>query len=119
MSKTNTDIENKKCLTNNITTKEYLSLRIDSLERLVEEKFFSQEKAFELRNKENEIHFSNLNHSEQRKDDELRSIQTNYLPRELYESKHNEIVFKIEALQKIVYIGVGIAIVIEIILKLF
>ncbi len=49
--------------------------------------------------------------------DRLRDIQATYLPRELYEAGHRELTTKIESLQKMVFIGLGIILAVEALLR--
>jgi len=47
----------------------------------------------------------------------LRQMQSTYLPRESYEIAHRELVNKIEIVQKICFIGIGVAIAVEFLLS--
>jgi hypothetical protein len=49
----------------------------------------------------------------------LREMQETYLPRESYEYAHRELNAKIEALSRLVYIGLGIVMCFEIFMKFF
>jgi len=85
---------------------------INHLKELMCLKIESNEKALELQAKEYERRLENLNHEAER----LRSMASTYLPRELYEAKNKEIEIKIESLQKIVSIGIGVLLTLQFIL---
>ena len=78
-------------------------------------KFELQERALTLQAEEYRRRLSDLNNEAER----LRVMQTTYLPREVYESNHSGVVNKIEALEKIVFVGLGIAITLQFVLHFF
>src|ERR1700674_1784357 len=71
---------------NNISLREYLTLRIDSIEKLIEERFAQSQKALDLESKEVSRRLENLNGEASR----LREMQATYVPRELFELQINK-----------------------------
>ena len=70
------------------------------------------EKALELQAREYMRRLDDLNHEAER----LRIMQTTYLPREIYITQHNVVERKIEEIQKLVYIGAGVIMVLQVVL---
>jgi hypothetical protein len=71
--------------------------------------------ALALATKETERRLSDLNHEAER----LKSMQITYLPRESFELAHNLLVSRIDSLSKLVYIGLGICVTLEVLLQIF
>jgi thiosulfate reductase cytochrome b subunit len=69
--------------------------------------------ALELQAKDYERRLSTLNAEVER----LRELQTRFIPRDVYDTNHRDLINKYDALEKMVYIGVGAVAVIELALK--
>lgn len=87
---------------------------LEHLKEIMELRFNLNDKALELQAKETERRLENLNHEAE----QLKSMQSTYMPREVYEAKHKELTAQINSISKLVYIGVGIAVVSEIVIGL-
>ena len=88
---------------------------INHLKELLEVKLESAEKALTLQAKEYERRLADLNGEAAR----LMEMQSKYLPRETYEIQHRELQSKIETNQKLIFIGMGIVLAIEFILRVW
>jgi len=75
--------------------KELLINKICALEKLTNEQFEALETARDLQAQEYARRLDLLNHEA----DRLRSMQATYLPREVYESQHDELADKVDNLQ--------------------
>ncbi len=75
--------------------KELLCFKISALEKLMNEKFDSADDARILQAKEYERRLTALNHEA----DQLKSMQSTYLPRESYDIAHKELNKKVDILQ--------------------
>ena len=84
-----------------------------TLREFIEEKFKNADKALELQAKETERRLELLNGEAER----LRTMQATYLPREVFEVCCKEMATKTESLQKLVYIGIGIVLVLQVVVK--
>lgn len=86
---------------------------INYLKEITELKFKEAEKALEIKSKETERRLDLLNGEAER----LRTMQVTYLPRELYDANYKELTSKIEWLQKMVYLGIGGILVLQLVLR--
>ena len=84
-----------------------------SLRDFVEEKFKALEKATDLADANLKIRLDNLNEWRGQNRDE----RACYLTRSEYEAKHLLLEQKIESVQKMLYIGLGIFLVVEVLLR--
>ena len=82
---------------------------------VLHEQIKSSDKSLLIQAKEYERRLESLNHEAER----LRVMQATYLPREVYETHHKELKNKIEALQKLVFVGMGFLLCLELALKIF
>ena len=83
------------------------------LRELLEEKQKSTERALELQAKEYERRLHDLNDAAEEK----KHLLSTLLPRETYEKDQLLLNLKVDTLQKILWIGVGICLVVEILFK--
>jgi len=86
---------------------------IDKKIAILEEKLIASREATVLQAKEYERRLEALNgeaHS-------LKEMQEKYLPRETYAVEHQRLMDKMEAVQKLLYIGLGGGLMIELFLK--
>lgn len=88
---------------------------LNHLKELMEMKLESNERALELQAKEYERRLADLNGEA----DRLRNMQSTYLPRELCDSKYNLLRNKVESLEKLVYVGLGGVLVLQMLLHFF
>ena len=86
---------------------------VKHLREIVDIKFEENEKALKIQAQEYERRLEALNGEAER----LRQMQTTYLPRELYSIEHKELVKKIDNLQMIVYVGMGILLTVQFVLR--
>lgn len=86
---------------------------IEHLKELMNERFLSSDKALDLHSKEVERRLTLLNGEAGR----LKEMQSTYLPREIHDANLKELGSKIEWLQKMVYIGIGGILVLQLVLK--
>ena len=106
-------MNHKNDINGKVSLKDFLIQRIDLLEKLEDERFEKTNTALELQAKEYERRLNSLNGEAER----LRYMQSTYMPREVYESKHNELTTKIEGVQKITFIGIGLVLAVEFFLQ--
>lgn len=90
-----------------------MSFESKHLKEIMDLKFQNADIALKLQAKETERRLDNLNGEAER----LRNIQATYLPREVYEANQKELNSKLESLSRIVYIGIGGVLVLQIVLK--
>ena len=105
LAATDTDTETK--------TKTKTKTEIKHLKELMNLQFKYTETALVIQSTETERRLNLLNGEAER----LKSIQSTYLPREVFEANYKELSIKIELLQRIVYIGIGGVLVLQIILR--
>jgi hypothetical protein len=84
------------------------------LKEIMEMKFAATQIALDLQAKEYERRLADLNNEAAR----LHQMQTTYLPREIYEAHHRELENKIDALQRICFIGMGVLLTVEFLFRL-
>jgi len=89
--------------------KEYLDKKV----AILEERLESSKVALKLQAEDYQRRLDILNHEAE----QLKEMQLKYLPRETYEINHRLLEDKIAENQKLVYIGVGLALAIEIVLR--
>jgi len=80
---------------------------------VLKEKFISNDRSLTLQAKEYERRLNDLNGEANR----IKNMQETFLPREVYTSRYDLLNTKIEALEKLVYVGLGLFIAIEFILR--
>lgn len=95
-----------------MTAGEIISLK-EYFEKLMQAEKESMERALKLQSSEYERRLTDLNH----KAEQLKDMQMTYLPRETYEVQHKQLTDRFDDLARLVYIGLGIAIVVEIVLR--
>jgi hypothetical protein len=83
-----------------------------TLREYIDVKFSSHDSALKISEKEYERRLDFLNGEAER----LKHMQSTYLPREIYETKHDLTTTKIEALEKLVYVGLGIILALQFII---
>ena len=86
---------------------------IDKKIAILEEKLIASREATVLQAKEYERRLEALNGEAHR----LKEMQEKYLPRETYAVEHQRLTDKMEAVQKLLYIGLGGGLMIELFLK--
>ena len=86
---------------------------IDKKIAILEEKLIASREATVLQAKEYERRLEALNGEAHR----LKEMQEKYLPRETYAVEHQRLMDKMEAVQKLLYIGLGGGLMIELFLK--
>jgi hypothetical protein len=90
---------------------ELTNLRFEKTEQLTNLRFEKTEQALVLQAKETERRLDNLNGEAGR----LQEMQRTYIQREVYDVQHGMVIKEIKALSKIVYVGLGLAIAVEVI----
>jgi hypothetical protein len=104
----------KNCTNENLTSRIVaLEVKTAVLDEEHKKDMSANEIALGLQAKEYERRLDGLNHETER----IKNIQTTYMPKEVYEQKHALLEVKIENLQRLVYIGLGIILTVEFLLK--
>lgn len=91
------------------------SIRINELDKRMNLQLQSQEKTTELASNELKARLHAMNEFRE----QLKEQNSTFITRESYELNMRVIEAKIETLQKMVYIGIGIVLVLEVLLKVF
>jgi hypothetical protein len=76
---------------------------------ILEERLQGAKEALKLQADEYERRLEILNHEAQ----QLKDMQTTYIPRETYEISHKSLEMKLENVQKLVYVGLGVVLAFE------
>lgn len=109
MSKKNGDFNWKE----SISLKEYFDMEISSLKGTIRDSMDYQKEALRIASAAMEKRLDGMNEIREA----LRDSQMNCITKLEYDAKHELLNSKIEILQKIIYIGIGLCLAIEIILR--
>ena len=86
---------------------------VNHLKEILDIKIENAEKALTLQATEYHRRLNDLNGEAKR----LREMQASYVSREIYDVQHSELLKKVETNQKLIFIGMGIMLAIEFLLK--
>jgi hypothetical protein len=109
---------------NDVNIKEYIDARFASLEKYIDVKFVALEKRLEIAYTTAQNALSKSDAAAEKRFEslnEFRSVlkdqQATFLVRNEYEANHKQLESRVEGVQKIVYIGLGGVLVLQILLK--
>jgi len=90
---------------------------IKHFKKITRLKFKNLKLALDLQAKEYERRLTDLNHKEEKYNAQLNNIQQSYLTKSEFDKDHALLIVKVEYMQKIIWIIVGIGLLLEVGLK--